>query len=386
MSFFSVKIKPTEATDFTDVTKDVLSLGSLREFNDESKFFSGVFRRGSLEITLDNNNNLYTTGHASSIFSGQRENSAVEIFYNPNDKNITSPILIFRGLITEGSTENDITSRNLNITCVDGLKLIRDLSLSGSDLKAIDSIYKAIRGSQNIRVNKHYLAAFLYYCFNTLGDNLNDVFNVFTNNDRTLYPNINASIEGLFSGDNSFYSATNTDGITLLNELLRTLNCYSSLEYFEDKTELHIKARPTSSLNPAKTTSFTNQDILRVTRYLDGFNRVYNSISINNSEPYVRQSSINRYGARSLNINTIMPASSFIASTYLDYYSEPKKELDLILRVKPETLSLRIGDVISLNVEGRSDLAIQGVSETMYIINRALDFNTEVITFRLRQL
>ena len=383
MSYFKVSLKEAGSGDFTEVTKDVLSLGALKEFNDESDFFSGVFRRGNLAITLDNNNNLYTTG--GDLFPNRRENAEVEIFYSPNDPN-TEQILVFRGLITEASTENDITSRNLNITCVDSLKLIRDLSLSGSDLKAIDSVYKAIRSTQNIRVNKHYLASFLYYCFNTKGDSLNDIFNVFTNNDQTLYPNLNASVEGLFSGDNGFYSVQNKDGISILNEILRTLNAYAVLEHFSSNSELHVKARPTQATTPAKKTLFTQQDILRVLNYTDGFNKVYNSVSINGSDPYTRQTSINNYGARVLNITSIMPASSFIANTYLDYYSEPKKELNLILRLRPETLDMKIGDVLELEVTGRQDLSVQSISETMYVLNRTINFNNETIDLRLREL
>ena len=382
MSYFKVKIKPQGESDFQEVTKDIISLSDLKEFSDESDFFSGVFRRGNLNLTLDNNSQTYTTGEG--FFTGQRENSEVEVFYRANDLNV-SDILIFRGLITEASTENDITSRNLNLTVVDSLKLIRNLSISGSDLKKIDEAYKSLR-SNNIRVNKHYLAAFLYYCFNTLGSDLNDIFNVFTNNDRSLYPNLNASIEGLFSGDNSFYSVTNQSALSILDELLRTLNAYSVLEYFEDKTELHIKARPQSSTNEVKATHFINDDILRVMNWVDGFNKVFNSVSINGSDPYTNQSSINSYGVRVLNVSSIMPATSFLAQTYLDYYAQPKKELNLILRLRPETLDLKIGDVIGLDIPGRADLSIQPVNQTMYILNRTLNLNNETIDLRLREL
>lgn len=382
MSYFKVKIKPQGQSDFLEVTKDVLKLGNLREFNDEADFFSGVFRRGNLELTLDNNSQIYTTGE--SFFPNQRENSEVEIFYRANDENVPD-ILVFRGLITEGSTENDITSRNLNLVVVDSLKLIKNLSISGSDLKAIDSLYRSLR-SNNIRVNKHYLACFLYYCFNTKGSGLNDVFNVFTNNEIGQYPNLNSSIEGLFSGDNSFYSATNLSALTILDELLRTLNSYSVLEYFEDKTELYVKARPQANVNPVKVTYFTNEDVLRVTNWVDGFNKIFNSVSINNSDPYTRASSISSYGVRVLNISSIMPATSFLAQTYLDYYSEPKAELNLVLRLRPETLDLRIGDVIRLDIEGQSNLSVQPIAETMYILNREINFTNDTVNLRLRQL
>ena len=383
MSHFRTYIKAQGESDFKEVTKDVIDMGRFREFNDESSFFSGVFRRGNFEITLNNNSNIYTRGE--SFFPNQRENSEVEIYYKPNNEEIDD-ILVFRGVITEGSTQNDLTSRNLKLTLVDSLKLIRDITLEASDMARIDSLYKTLRSS-NIKLDKHYLACFLYYVINS--NSLHDTFNVFEGGvlNSSSYPSINTTIESLFSPSNSFYSVTNASALDIFNDLLRSLNSYSVLEHFSSSSKLFIKARPIVSLNDPKETKWDTIDLLRLENQTDGFNKVYNSISINGSDPYTNMASILRYGSRQLSISSHIPASSFIGETYLSYYKDPKQEIDAVFRVRAETLDLKIGDVISLDVEDlQEDFTIQPFSSTMYIINREIDFKQEVLTLRLREI
>ena len=384
MSYVRIFIKPTGSTSKTEVTRDVIKLSNLSEYNDESNFFSGVFRRGNLNITLDNNDNKYTTKHAKSIFQELRENSEVELFYNFNDPAIDD-VLLFRGLITEGSTENDLTNRNLNLTIVDSMKYLNDIELQSEDLKTIDTLYKT-NFSSNIKLDKNFISCFLYHLIFTRKQ-LNSVFNIFTGETPKTFQNINTTIESVFSPNDSYYESTNVTALSVLSSILTSLNSYLVLEYFTDKTQLFIKARPTTALNPPKTTLFNTKDILELKNQTDGFNKLFNSVQINDGRTYKRQDSIDAYGVRVLNTRSYLPSSSFVASTYLDYFSEPKQELNMVVRLRAETLDLRIGDVIKLNVSDLlENFTIQPFNSVLHIISRSINFRSDTIDLRLREL
>ena len=61
-----------------------------------------------------------------------------------------------------------------------------------------------------------------------------------------------------------------------------------------------------------------------------------NSITINESRAYVNQSSIDQYGVRPINIESYSPASQTLANAYLDYYAQPKSELNAKIKLTNE--------------------------------------------------
>ena len=370
MSYVRVRIKPAGSEAFLDVTKDVTSVMSLSEYNDESSYFSGVFRKSNISISLDNTFRAYSSSGRNSIFQNGRDNSIVELAFVTNKG--LPPIEVFKGVIDEGQTENDLTKKETKILVVDYTKFLRDINIVESDIKAIDTAY-----GSNPRLNSRFIQVFLNYIFNK-GDGITDEF--------TFDSNISCGVESIFPASDSYYNSNNQPALNVLQELLRSVNSYSVIR----GGKLFIKARPREA--QALKYNILTPDILEIKNQSDGYNRIFNSITINGFSPrgasaYTRASSIEKYGTRSLNIDSYASASLTLANNYLDYYAEPKVELDLVLRMNEETLALLIGDKIRLNLpEIEANFRLQPIDEEVYIIRREVIFDSDIITLRLREL
>ena len=363
----------------SDVTKYVTQIGSLREWNDESNHFAGVFRRGNLTIELDNTSDLFNRN--SNIFQGSRNEKIVSLTYYSSDPTLNS-YRTFAGVIDEGSTENNLEERTIQFTILDYLKLLDSKVIKIGDQIRIDSLYRTLRGGSS-RLNKHFLACFLYYFLRQDDNKLNKIFNVFDNNALISgsYPTINATIESIFPPSDDYYDTDNVSSLNVLNELCKSTNSYLYVETLEDKSRLFIKARPNASQS-SKT--IRDSQILNFTTMTDGFNKLYNSISINESRAYVNQSSIDQYGVRPINIESYSPASQTLANAYLDYYAQPKSELNAKIKLTNEGLDIKVGDVISLDVPSRPDLTVQGIKGKYFVLSREVIFSGETINLRLR--
>ena len=365
-----------------DVTSKCVEIGTLKEYTDQSRFFAGSFRFSTLVVIFQNNNAEFN--ERTSIFPGVRNNSVLKVFYKANNPDLDDR-LVFEGLINEGATDNNLTSRLISFTVQSYLKYLQDLNvISPVDQASIDRRYKSISGTDDIQLNKLFIACFLYEYLYRESNKLNKIFNVFTNNSRNSYPNINASIESIFPPSDSYYSSNNESVLALLNNLISALNSYSTL-IFKDKAYLHIKPRPFSKTR-AGSKDLNNQFILKILKKTEGHNKLFNKVIINGSEPYVNQSSINRYGVRLLNINSFAPASQALADSYLSFYSNPKSELNLVVKMNHETLDYSIGDILYISQIARSDFKLSPLSGYFAIFEKKIKFDRESIDLRLREI
>ena len=376
MSFIEVQILGR------DVTRRITAISALKEYNDESFYFSGLFRRGNIKLDLDNNDDFLRPG--GPVFPASRNNAGVELFYRANNP-LKDRILVFSGLLDESSTDHNITNRSISFTILDRLKILKERSVVLGNQKTIDGLYTALRGSTDIRLNKHYIAAFLFYFFRQNSFELNKIFNVFENNalQAGSYESINATVESIFPPSDAYYNINNRSALTVLNQLCQSINSYLIVENLPTGTKLSIKARPRSTqtkkpISPA--------DILKFSDYAQGFNKLFNKIIINNSSPYFNQSSIDQHGVREININSYAPASASLANSYLDYYSTPKPEVSLGLKMNHSTLDLKIGDCVSISQPASADYRRQEFSGDFFIIARSLNFEPDILTLVLRKL
>ena len=371
-----------------DVTSRVIgkkeSALVLKEYNDESFYFSGILRRANIEITFDNNSDFFKS--RGPLFPADRNNTELKIFYKSNNSLIDRKS-VFSGVIDEASTDTDITNRSIKFTILDNLKFLSEKILELGDQTAIDNLYIQRTGSSDIRLNKHYLASFLFFFLRKNNFELNKIFNVFSRNSLLpgTYPSINSTIESIFPPSDEYYSIESQNALDVLNELCKGINSYLILENFNSGSLLSIKARP---LITQTKKLISKTDILNLYDYLDGFNKLYNKIVINNdSNPlYEDKASIQRYGVKEINIKSYTPASQSLANSYLNYYSTPKKELNIDLKMNHTTLDMRIGDCVSINQSASSDFRRQGFSGNFFIIARTLMFKNDVVNLRLREL
>ena len=364
-----------------DVTQYVTKIGNLREYNDESVHFTGVFRRGNLSISLDNTNNKFNKEGV--VFNGERNEANVKLIYNSSDPNLNKYI-IFSGVIDEGSTENNLDIKSINFTILDYLKLLDSSVIKIGDQARIDALYRTLRGGSS-RLNKHFIACFLYFFLSKDNNKLNKIFNVFTNNELKSgsYPTINSTIESIFPPSDSYYNANNVSALDVLSDLCQANNSYLYVENILDITKLFIKARP---MNTQSKKTIRESNIISFSNQTDGYNKLYNSITINGSRAYVRQDSIDKYGVRVTNISSYAPASQALADTYLDYYENPKSEVDFKVKMNNEMLDIKIGDIIVINLISRPDLKVQGIRGNYFVLSRLINFQEETIILRLRSV
>ena len=389
MSFIQVFLTPRGSSSRHDITSFVTELGNYSEFSDDTNFFSGIFRRGNMSLTLDNNAGTFDRG---GLAFGQslRENSILEFFYRANDPSL-NPYLIFKGLVNEGSSENDLRSRQLNLLIVDQMKFIDSVGFFKDDALAVDALYKNLRNTEDIQLNKDYTACFLWYIFFRKSvQKLNPIFNVFSGSTLQLgsYPSINATIESIFPASDDFYSENQKSALSVLNELVRSMNSYSILEtdlLNNNQIKLHIKGRPTLAQGVKKV--LTEKDIIGIDQQTEGFNKLYNSITINGLANYEDLSSISKYGVRILNVQSYAPPSQALADSFLSLYAQPKTELNIMLPFSHENLDHRIGDKLQLDVKDVKDnLTVRPINKVLYVLSRDLDFNAEIINLRMREV
>ena len=240
---------------------------------------------------------------------------------------------------------------------MDNLKLIQDVTIEKGDQARIDRSY----GSTDLKLDRNYITKFLEFVINK--GNLDFEFE------------IAVTIESIFPPADGYYSSENVSALQILQELVKATNSFMVSE----ANKILIKPRPVTGFY-----ALPSHEIINVGGRTRGFNKLYNSVIINNSDPFEDQDSINAHGVRVLNISTYSAPSRELAQTYLNYYKDPKTELDMEIRLNNRNLALKIGDGISFSIP-QENTDIQPISGNFFIIGRELNFEKEVIILRLRQ-
>ena len=370
MSYIKVEI---EGKDFSN---NAQLINSLNEYSDESAQFGGIIRRGNIIINFDNNDKSLDSFQG--IFRTGRNHKKIKIQYIPNNPRL-NPYLIFEGVIDEGTTEENIKEREISLSILDYIALLGDYVFNEESAQEIDKQYFMLRGSKDIQVNKHFIACFLFYFFKKDNYRLNNIMKVFKANSPHSYPSINAEIESIFPPADSYYEGNNKNPIEILTNLCSSINSYAVIE----SSLLKVINRP---ITLSSFFLLRPQDFIDINSRTTGFNKLYNSISINDSDPFYRQSSIDRYGVRELKISSYAAPSQALADSYLDYYSEPKEELDCSVKMNHFTLAQNIGNIVQIKLQGSPDQTKQSIDKKYSILSRSMDFNTEVINWRLREV
>ncbi len=342
-----------------DVSQFLETLSPLSEHTDESKFFSGIFRRSNLNVTFNNQSGMFNEG-AGGLFPTGRNNREVEIIYSPNQKEI-GDLSVFTGVIHEGSTENNLTDHQITLQILDHLKLLDDVEISKGDQKLVDAMWTGLE----IKLNAQYISNFLTY--------------IIGKGSLDLTHEVGVTIGSIFPPSDEYYSAEGVSSLSILTEMAQATNSF--IKSLGNK--ILVLPRPIAS---QVVSDLGNSEILHLRNQTNGFNKVYNSISINRSNPYLDDASISKYGVRRLDVSGYAPPSKALADTYFDYYSEPKEEFDLLVRMNNRTLSLEVADGVRLNIEETPSNNIQEKKGSFFITNRTLNFAQETIEYRLRAI
>lgn len=117
-------------TSFIDVTRDVISLGQIKQQLDHSEYDLGIFRNANVSLKMQNNFGRYSSPGESvtTIFKFKRSNSKVRITWQPgNDPLIcgffksgeilsvlSEEVTVFEGLLNDDATKSDIEIQDVD--------------------------------------------------------------------------------------------------------------------------------------------------------------------------------------------------------------------------------------------------------------------------------
>lgn len=408
MARWRVYIKPFDddgeyQSDWTEVTSDVIELGSPKQGIDNTEFDVGVIKNSGFNITLRNDHGHYSEVNIlTSIFRFTRKNTLIKITWDIRDYDLVcgffqcgrEPLggeyLVFTGVINEVTSVSNIQYQQAVF------------SVLGFDslLNEIDVPYSSIN-------NGDTLSAMLYAMINQAP--FTDHVSVSLSN---ITPGTDLAIDDKSSLENK------TVGKVLKNILLAA----QSVLFIKDGT-VFVTDR-TASEGTAFTfygqASDRIENIISVPKYRDGMNRVFNHWIWTDVPAVVARdlTSITRYGTleKEIKCELISDSSTSKIQTILnanrDEFSFPKRELDVETPIWYGTLALNILDRVVIDyptvyiaADGgdipRYDLAhiydgtvrypfeqwslTIGTETDFKIVGKKIDVKKHTITFSLRE-
>lgn len=171
MSRLAVYLKPFiddlgsgYVADWVDVTKDVVSLGSLTQQLDQNEYDLGVFKSGQVKLTLQNDHGRYgDVGSIETIFKYKRGNSLVKVEWEPGnqpliagffraghpDSIVSEPVTVFQGLLSDIGTQSDIDAVTVEFEVLGYEQLLSEIVVPYSSISNGDTLSAAIYAMLN---------------------------------------------------------------------------------------------------------------------------------------------------------------------------------------------------------------------------------------------
>lgn len=338
-----------------DVSQFIDSIGDLTENSDQSNFFAGVYQRSNVAISFNNQSGFFNEGGA--LFPLTRNNVVCKLVYIANDPQHSYEI--FDGVIDEASTQNDLSRHMVSLEVLDTLKLLKDVDVGEEDLLQVEN------GLENNYLNENLIRAFLGFFIRK--GNLN------------LSYDVGITIGSIFPPDDVYYDSVNLDALSVLTTMVSSCNSF----FQSDGNQILIKPRP--RIDNFKL--IKNHEIIDISNQTNGFNKVFNAISINSRDSIIDQASVDLYGVQRLSVSSFAPPSQLLAQSYFDYYSNPKEEMDLTIRMNVRNLGFfQIGDSVKLDIPSSLSNSVQKKEGNYFVIRRDLNFSEDLITLRLREV
>ena len=387
---------------------DAASVGNLTEALDFNSVNIGVFRNSSISLKMNNELGTFSQGgKAGSVFTQARDRTLVRILYKEAVNSAKT------GFATAGSLQNAYMSPEqtvfLGVIAEKGTKESADQSTVTFQVLSIDSLLDKA---------------------DAVSSGTPDLFaNIVANLNTDPYRNYatatsNTVVNGL---DLEFNLATGVgfdqfkDARAAVNELLSISNSFLKLRFFEDTntaTTILTSRRPDTTTivkrfyGPNSTLGVEN--IIAVNNENPGFNRVFNSFSFGDGQKSIQDSvSVSRYGLNSKTLSSTFLTDGdtqiSVLNNYMQEFSSPRQELDLIVPLSYDNLSLELLDVVTIDYPGRfeeSDLEVTRYGFGVYgtskyaralesrsysqnqlfkVYEKKINFKNDQITLKLRE-
>lgn len=347
MSRVRVYIKPfvspgVYADEFTEISDDVIDIGSITQSLDNSTYDIGVFKNSGMKIRLRNDHGRFSEADQStSIFKDKRVDSIVKITWSIEQRPLRAgffscypyPIgdeqTLFEGLLTETSSTSDIARQYIEFRVSGYESLLDQIETPYADISNGDLFSEVILACVNQTKLTNYVTV--------------------------SASNISCAVDETIDDKSSLEEATVKEALSGGGLLLAS----SSVLYIEDNV-LYVQSRDAT---PATQYTFYGQasingieNIINIADYRDGINKLFNFIQWTDSTlTSLSSDSITTYGIRKREVDTELISVSSTAKIgnildeIRDDFSSPKREFKLETPINYDTLALNLKDRVSVD-------------------------------------
>lgn len=347
--------------DEIDVTDFVLEgkLSSLTQNADSSRFSVGLYTFDSFNITLNNQQGLFSdVGTTQTIFRFRRTNSKIKIKYSPvisspicgvaiaGQAQLGSDVDVFEGIIDDSASTQNIDDQFISF---------KVLSFD-SILKSVETPYASISN----------------------GDNISDVIEAcldqteITNLLTVSASNINVGIDQTIDDRSDL---ENTSVKEAMDILLRESN---SVLYVDSNNAIIVKDRSKNSVTALQLYGQASnnglENIYNITDYANGLNQTFNFITVADTNVVSKDtSSITDFGVRKTELNTTLITNSTkrenLTDDYVSDFANPSREFVVEIPVNLEFIGINLFDTFNVDYPTVTYTAFN-TEEARYSISR----------------
>ena len=345
MGRFKVYIKPftTEGIyedEWRDVTDDadLAGISTIKQSLDNNEYDVGIFKTSGLGLSLVNIDGRYSdVGVPGSIFNFRRSNSLVRITWEIMDHDVicgfficgnvalSDEVVAFEGFLDDTALKQDADAQDLKFKVLGKESIFTQVAVPYDDIADGDSIEELI-----------------FICLSQ---------QVITDQLTVDLANIDCSANPF---SNSVVDLENKTVMEALQELLRISN---SVLYLINNV-VYVSPRNASPTDKftffGQGSSVGNENIIDLTDYRTGLNRVYNFITWADS-PLVKSdlTSIERNGLQKKQVGskviTYEPSQELILENILLEFRNAKREMTIRAPIDYDTIALNVLDKVAVD-------------------------------------
>lgn len=390
-------------TGFQEVTKDVISLGTLKQQLDQTEYDIGILRNSSVSIKMQNSSGKYSDvgENINSIFRNRRGGSKVRItwepgnsplicgFFNAGDESaiISEELTVFEGLLNDYGTKSDIEVQDVDFKILGYDSILSEILIPFSSL-----------GTETF-------SSLISKMVNQTG--LTELISI-----GTINVGQNETIDDLSGLENK----------TVRNSLRDVLFHSNSVLYIKDNV-LKVANRD-ANLTPDPAFQFYGESALRgienildIKGFRSGINKTFNYWRWKDTALLAQETtSTQKYGIRDIEVGTDLITDNGkrqnILNSNRDEFGIPRREFNIETFLTPSVLDVFLLDRVSIDYpslgveESGQKVAVYGqptgyevdyyatdlfpiqifAADRWKVISREINFKNDTIKFGVREI
>jgi hypothetical protein len=319
-----------DVTQDLDITEYINrgGTGRISQKLDADDFDIGLFKYGKVTLQAINSDGKFNSEHdARSLFPYKRDLAKLQLIYvDNNDTEYT----VFRGLLNdEGTTATEgiigtELGEDIKLTFVAQESVFRKVQVTGGLVSDGQSFSNAIKKI----IDRPEITSVMGYDSN----------------------NISVDYDGTVDNAEAFNQKNTRE---VLNSLLLASN---SVMYVDSSNDMVVSPRTERTMTPHEFYGggdlLGRENIIKVEKFNSGYQRMFNSVTINDDSTSIHQNNITRFGLKdkaiTLDFITTEATELAIAATIVDEFSFPQEEITITVSID-DAKTVKILDKTRLN-------------------------------------